>query len=204
MSHSIHFTDLSLLGHTPEVGIPSRLVTHLPSATVYVAERQRGLLGIVQRDLHEDSNCDINLPATFPRGRYPTLTDTLCDHRASRPLPRCLVLHIACSGSIACDERKSSTSCLERSWLGNRLRTPSPEEQKTPFIHQDWKEGKQEERHTNEHWCVGFLPHSGWVLLHSSDPRTSPPPTPSCGKAARNCGAAEDSSRSRRSTASGR
>lgn len=60
------------------------------------------------------------------------------------------MLHISCSGSIACDEHKSSTSCLERSWLGNRLHTPSPEEHKTRLIHQDWKEGKQEERPTHD------------------------------------------------------
>lgn len=49
-----------------------------------------------------------------------------------------------------------------------------------------------------------FLPQSGLVLLHSFDPHTSLPPTPSCGRAAESCGAVEDSSRSRRSMASGR
>lgn len=62
------------------------------------------------------------------------LTDILFNPKACKPSPRCLVLCISCSGSTACDEHKSSTSCPERSWRGNRLHTPSPEEYKTSYI----------------------------------------------------------------------
>jgi len=55
LNHSlVQQTDLSLLGHGPEVGIPSRLVAHLPTTTAYVTEGQRGLPGIVQGDLQKD------------------------------------------------------------------------------------------------------------------------------------------------------
>lgn len=47
-------TDLSLLRHPPQVGIPSGLVAHLPAPTAYITERQRGLLGIFQWDLQRD------------------------------------------------------------------------------------------------------------------------------------------------------
>lgn len=48
--------------------------------------------------------------------------------RLCKPWPRCPVRCISCSGSIACDAHRSSTSCLERSWLENLQRIPSPGE----------------------------------------------------------------------------
>ena len=62
-------TDLSLLGHTPETGIPPRLVAHLPAPTADVTEWQQGFSGVVQRDLQMESiglnQCDL---------RFSTLT----------------------------------------------------------------------------------------------------------------------------------
>lgn len=46
-----HIAHLSLLRYTPEVGIPSRLVAHLPATTADVTERQWRFPGIVQGDL---------------------------------------------------------------------------------------------------------------------------------------------------------
>lgn len=54
LSLLIQQTDLSLLGHTPEVGIPARLVAHLPTTTTDVTQWQWRFPGIVQGDLQKD------------------------------------------------------------------------------------------------------------------------------------------------------
>lgn len=107
--------DLSLLGHPPQVGIPPRLVAHLPTATAQVAEGQRGFPGVVQGDLQGDTQMFPLDDRCGPAGR-----------RLCKPWPRCPVPCICGSGSTACGARTSSTSYLERSWLGNPQRIPSP------------------------------------------------------------------------------
>lgn len=44
-----------MLGHAPQVGIPSRLVAHLPATAAYVTERQQRLPGTVQGDLRRQT-----------------------------------------------------------------------------------------------------------------------------------------------------
>lgn len=43
----LRWTDLSLLGHSPQVGVPSRLVTHLPAPTADVTQRKRRFPGMI-------------------------------------------------------------------------------------------------------------------------------------------------------------
>lgn len=122
-----------------------------------------------------------------------------------RPLPRSLAPRICGSGSSVCGERRSSTSCLGRSWPGSPRRTPTPEEHRHTQHTLRLCRVKVTSTTTEERQQHGrtLLPRPGWVL-RSSDPRTSRPPTPSCGMAAGSCAAAARSRRRHRSTASGR
>lgn len=68
-----------------------------------------------------------------------------------KPSPRSLVLYISGSGSTVCVEHRSSTSCPERSWLGNPLHTPSPEahhETSHVSVLEFEKDDSQEDRNT--------------------------------------------------------
>lgn len=61
--------DLSLLGHPPQVGVPPRLVAHLPPATAQVAEGQGGFPGVVQGDLQGDTQMfPLTIAAAQPGG----------------------------------------------------------------------------------------------------------------------------------------